>query len=277
MKESKSNNAEIEPIEESSDILRDEVIARAVSEDPLFKFLKVYWRQVLVVVGAVLAGYFGNQFFEQSYIESMKRSGDILAGVHQQLAVLEIQKRELGKAEQESAAAAADAKKSAEEKDSAVKKAAGLKDEIQQGQDRLKELLLALSDSRKPYDSIARIYQGILAAQSGDMEAARTSLEGFDWQALKPESKERFFAETAGLALAGAMLDDDAAYSRSRELLKSLATGGAFLNIAAAIRLGRISLSPDERKEALAVIEDLRGRFPEQAALLDAESSRLRH
>lgn len=277
MKKTESSNAAVEPVEESSNILGDPLLAQAASEDPLFRFLERHWRQVLVIVAAVIAGYFGRQYFEESYVQSMKRAGDLLAGVQQQMAMLESMRRELGQAEKDSAVAQADIKKTAEEKDSAAKKALESKDKFQQGQDRVKELLLALSDARQPYSSLARIYQGILAAQTGDIKGARSSLETFNWQGFEAESRERFFAETAAMALAGALLDEESSYLQSRELLRTLAESGKYMNIAAALRLSRTSLTPEERSQALSIIEDLRGRFPEQSALLEAEAARLRH
>jgi len=258
-------------------IFSDPTLQQTMAEDPLLKYFKENWRQTLIILGTACALYFGYQTMHETYVQSMQRAGEIYSNLHKQLLVLDTEKSDLSKAVSEQDEKNRDAKASDQDKQAALKKVSDAQTELNKSQDKLKEMLTALSDSREPYKSIAQIYRGIFALRNGDLAGAKDALSAAAaWKTQKADTKERFYAESAAFTLAGALLDQDNGLQEAKGLLRDLAGEGGYLSVPAALRLARIAVSPEEKSEAISILESLKAKQPTQNTLLDAELSHLR-
>ena len=257
-------------------IFSDPTLAQTAAEDPLFRFLNTHWKQVLLVVGALFAGYFGNQAFQETYRNSMKRAAELFSGLQTQVAQIKSQRDAIVGLSKEQQIKQADSKASEEDKKQAQKKLDDAQAELKQMQDRAQEMIVALADTRDPYDKLAQLYRAELAASGGDAKSALGYLQGASaWQDLKIEDRGRFFAESAAFNLSAMLLDQGEGRTKAFELLQQLSDQGSYLAVSAAQRLAQVASSAEERNTALSALQKVMERFPENSALLEPELQRL--
>lgn len=261
----------------SKRIFEDPAIAEALNEDPLFRFLSEYWKQVLLIVGAVFVFIYGKGVYQDTYTSSMRHAGDLFASLRSEYAKYEGLVQEHKKL----ASAAPEVEEAANEVEGDAKKdaqkLAEVKENLSAAEERVQELIKYLSESRPPYTSISKIYAGLVARQKGELGELRAALSGFDWMGVsESNSVERFYSEVAALVMARALVDDEESYQKSRGLLAELAKDGEHVDVSAALTLARISLTEDEKSQARGVLESVVSNHPEQAALLESELKRLR-
>lgn len=252
------------------EVLGDPTVSRTISEDPVFKFLFKWWRQLLTLAVAAAVVFYGRQQFEQARLARMGEASDLYRRVAAEFNNLSLIEQRL---KQDRLQSDVDENAGAESGFSA----ANLERQRQDSERRLKELLASLADTRRPYEGLSDLYKALLARFSGEaFKAGQLLAEAHGWEALKTGSAARFAAELKALALARILLDSESDYAQARSILKALAEKGELVNVSAAVSLSRISLGQEEKKEALQAIEKLIGQYPEQAALLDEEVARLK-
>ncbi|MDC0357529.1 hypothetical protein OAO01_01840 [Oligoflexia bacterium] len=269
----------------STGVLDGSAIAQTAGEDPVFKFLEKYWRPLLVIVLAVLAVSYVKQTFEDTYVTSMRRAADVylnmqteyttflaaqkeIKGVVQDQKLKQDKVREEGAAPDDPALDAEDAKPSKHEE---------LLERKERSLTKLKEYFKALEVEREPYRSIAKIYDGLVASASGDFTRAKVQLETFKWREFSgSNSTEGFFAELAAITLARVLLDDEKARAEGKALLTELAQQAQHVNVSASLTLARITESPEEQKQVIAILESLSKNNPEQSELLGEQIDKLR-
>ncbi|MBX7138703.1 MAG: hypothetical protein K1X83_12035 [Oligoflexia bacterium] len=256
-------------------VFDDPTINQTLVEDPLFVFVRRWWRQIVLVVGAVVLGYFGQQSFKDTYQKSMRHSAEMFTTLHAQVAELGQLRSDLEIAQHERDSKAADPKATAADKETAEKKLTESKDKIAALEAKSQDLLRALNDAREPYKSLAAAFSAVLSAQHGDFGLASSKLGTLGWQAVALDSRERFFSELTAFGLAGALLDNDQELPRAQAELKALAEKGEFMAFAAARRLARSAATVEERSQAAMLLQAIQKRQPEQNDLATAELNRL--
>ena len=258
-----------------SSVLGDAIISQTAAEDPLFKFLQQWWRQLALLVAAVLVTYFAKNAFDQTYRSNMKRAGEMYSNLHKEYSELDALAADVLRLGKEKIQKEQDAKASASDKENAAKSLTEAEGKLKQSSERVEDLAKALSDARQPYKQIGQLYQALIAARRGDLAPTKLALGLSAWQALKPDSKQRFMAELATLSLTTTALDDASLVADARSALSKLALEGTYMNVAAAIKFSRSASTPDELIEARKVLEDLKVKQSEQSSILDGELKRV--
>lgn len=245
-------------------IMADPVLAQGLEEDPLLKWLFANYHYFLYAILAVVAANYIVNTFRASKESEMRQAADAFSTVREEFdrySALQLTVSGLK--------AKPDASKEGSEDAKSLAKSEG---ELKQVKDKLNESLNALGDSAPPYDSLAKLYRGLSLIVAGEAVSARQALSDVgDWKALSEGAEQRFFAEHAAAALARALVDQEKSYAEGRTMLKELAERGSFANVSAAITLANISVTPEEKKEALGALEKLKNLHPEQASLVKAE------
>lgn len=263
--------------ESDADFFGDPLLTQTAREDPLFVFLKKHWRQIAVVVAAVLVGYLAQSTFRKNYEESLGRAGEIYANLHREWQSVEALERELQAARKEKEGIDQSAAATQAQKDAAAKKLEEVTQKLEKSGNYIKELLLALSDTGEPYSGLAATYQALHTARGGDIAAVRAALSAQQWLKLEAESPQRYFAELAVFGFAGRLLDipDAAVQLEAVTAFKSLADKGTYLNTVSALRLARLARTPEEIADALARLQAVAAARPEDSTLLSQEIKRL--
>ena len=255
---------------QAGELFEDLTVARTIREDPVFKFLFKWWRQILTVAVAVVIVFYGRCQFEQARALRMSEASDLYVRLENEFSNLRSlgqELQELKSREQNGVRGDADWSK----------KVGELEEKIGDSNRRLKELLASLQDTRAPYEGLASLYKVLADEFSGNTKEVSEALNpAHNFAQIESGRPERFFAELKALVSARALLDSGAGFSEGRALLAELAQEGQFVNVAAAVSLARISLSPEEKSAAAALLEKVVSAHPEQAELLDEEIQRMR-
>lgn len=258
-------------------LFTDPTLAQTAAEDPLFKFLSTHWKQVLLLIGAVLAGYFGNQSFQETYLSSMRRSGELFSNLQKQIDQIDIEQGALLSLREEAKQKSADAAVSEAQKEEIAKNIKEKEQSLIKLQERSGEMITALSDSREPYNELALLYRQLLQTRAANAASiAQLQPVRSDWENVDAKSAERFISEASAFNAAGLKLDRADSASQASETLKNLSKNGVYLHVPAALRLARIASTVEQRAEALIVLEELSTRMPEQSSVLQAEIARLK-
>ena len=217
----------------------EEAIRRTVSEDPLFVFIREWWRHMVAALVLVLAVVYAQQAFETTRQESLQRASDVFDNLRVEFGELSEMTEDVDQAKL----------------------------------DRLFSYVEALESERAPYNELASLYAGLIHLEQGDIESAGAYLDLKKWSEVSASnSSERFVGELGALALARAMLDQDEAEIESvRAALIDLAQNGEFVSISAALTLHRIAQNPEQIEVAKAIVEELSQKNPEQSNLLRDE------
>jgi len=235
-------------------------ILHAIEEDPFFRFLWQWRRQIGMIILVAAAVWYITYRSQESYVASMKRASAIYATVRDGFDTLADKQKELTTAQ-----AAEDAEQ-----------VASIEDDIKEVPRILQERLTVLAQQKFPYDQVAAAYKGLLAVQSGDMESVAAQLAELQWkEAGSPLSPERFYAELPALIFARTLLDTKDTYSQGHTALMALAKEGSFARVSAVLTLSQIAESEEEKKKVRTVIEEILEDEPEQRSLLSEELERL--
>lgn len=230
--------------------IEDEIKERA-KEDPFARFLLEGWRQVFWVVIAVFAivyiknAYLKNQETNQQY------SADRFVQVRNEMEQLD------------TASAKGDQAKKEEGKGAATNEEAAKK---------VSEGLRALQDAKDPYDKFEPLYAQLLSQKTGGKAAETANISQLP---AAEDSTGRMVAEFQLLVNARGKLKLPETIADGKAVLKSLASEGIFANVDAAISVARLAKSPEERTEAMSILQEIQNRHPEQAKLLAPELQRL--
>jgi hypothetical protein len=271
------------------DIFTDPALAEPLQSDPVFRFIKDYWRQALLVIGMILAVAYARQVFRDTHVAEMERAADIFARARSEFEQSTKLREQLGEArvqlaEKESASAKGSGEKNAgapppAETEAAKSRVADLEKQLADSMRRLDGHLGALADVRSPYREFGQLYRGLAArAGAGDggavaeMRAAFGVPTGTVPLAVDPDLP----TELKAMALAKALLDSPEGRVEGRNALAELAHKGVYVNVSAALALAHTASSGEERQAALTVLESIVAAHPEQQSLLGQEAARLR-
>jgi hypothetical protein len=241
------------------DIFTDPELSRAVTEDPLFRTLTKNWRQLVVVVAAVLFGSFAWQRFQETKDERLGDYSELYTRASDQLTDLAEKSKKLAELKVSLVTMDEESRKKLSEAELALTEA----------QNRLEDTVKSLGDTAEPYTSFVPLYRGLAAALSSDKATAAQILQTDDWRTAEARGKgAQFAAELATLARARVLVDDDARFAEGFTLLKDLALSSQYVFAGAVVTLQRVAQSPEQKSEAAAVLDQVRNQRPEQAELL---------
>ena len=252
MQQSVPNN-EQNPIDEhpEHDIFTDPALQRTMVEDPLFRFLKNWWRQLLVIGLAIAAGWYVLHSFQETHIAAMKSSADTFRKVrsaYDELRAFDLQKLQITE----------------------PKALTDINQKMNAKELELVSTIDSLSDAKEPYRSFAQLYRALLKGRSGDIEGMKQLMPPDAWKnAATPESPERLVGELAAVAEARLLIDTPQNAEQGKAILKDLVVNGRFVNMSVVKTLSALAQSSSEKEELVTLLEQLRAKRPEQVALID--------
>ena len=243
-------------------------------EDPLFRFLKKHWANVVFVLAlAALAVYGFYKIRENTRLRNAEAADRFyrvstlyseLGDARTALNTLSSEVVPEGKTPEETAKNKADAASKLEAKKKAVEDL----------RVRLTEALRSLSDDSAPYAQIASLYQGLLARDEGKAEEMKKFLL-VEWKGLDPAAGERVFAELSVLAYARAGMSVPELKNEAKSILDELASKGTTAGVAAAVSLARIAENAEQAKRAKELLAAAQTRALRNKDLLDPELKQL--
>jgi len=271
------------PEHSSSDhrIFQDPAIEQTVAEDPLFKFLQKWWKNMLVIGLAVFAIVYGKQVFQDTYEASMRRAAGVYGNMRQEyLQYVDLQQQvaalQATTDEESKSTEKTNSEDTGAEESESAKKLKELTQQLQDSSTRLGGYLNALRSEREPYSIFASLYSGLLAIHRKDIATARKELAQFDWRSITAEDgSERFYAELASSSLSRALLDQETTVSEGIAILAQLAQDGMYFHVSSALTLASIASTEEEKEQARLVLQDISEKHPEQAELVSDELKRL--
>ena len=244
----------------SNHLFEDPAIALAAKDDPIAQFMVKNWRTILGVLIAIPCVIFAYNTYKATNEAKRAAASALFGEVREALGSVNRDTQELAttRNELDSAVGA--------KKDELIKKVADLEVRVRSGRERLGKMTESLSDTAiEPFPQLARLYQGILAARSGDLAEVKGVLSGVNWENVTPpDSRSRMVAELSALVLGRAYLDSPDGVKEGRQILSSLAEKGSFARTQALQALLASSDSPEDKAAAVALAEKLKSEQPEQ-------------
>jgi hypothetical protein len=244
-------------------IFQDPAIAEAAKNDAFVRFVVRHWLSALltlvVMAGSIIAYDIFTTTAEQKRADATDRLGEI-QNTYQELVTKqgeeETLRAELQKAPDQKA------------KDEAASKLGATNKEVEQLRTKIGLMIEAL-DSPKPFDTLARLYKGLVAGRFGDYATTKSMLLADAWeQAGKPGTAERTVAEVAALGLAKMLAESDDNRATAKETLQALASRGSFVAVEAVQALSTFATTPEEKADVSNLVVDLKKRFPAQEKYL---------
>jgi hypothetical protein len=206
--------------------------------------------------------YLARTAYLSTFEKTMRGAADVFAVTRREYAELITTIDQIGKIDS-----------STDEGKVSLKEATEKRDQIMA---RLRSNLVALSNERDPYSSLAALYGGLTKLANNDLVGAEADFSAVNWEALPSESSSgRLLGELAALNIARAKLDSDKSAKDGKQLLEKLAKNGHFVNVSAVTILGMIAQTDEEKTKAANLIADVLQLNPEQADILQPELDRL--
>jgi hypothetical protein len=249
------------PADSGARIFEDPNISAAAQGDPVAKFIAQNYKPILITLIAVALGMLAYNSFKATAEAKRAAATQLFTEIRENYVGIVQKQDELMKAK---SAVPADDKAKAD----AQQKTEALQRDIDQLRQKTKLMIDSL-DSPKPFDLLARLYGGLIAARFKEYDAVNAALTNITWQTVgRAGSPERFVAELATLGLAKALLGSDKDRGAAREALVSLAERGEFAAVQAVMALASSSSTPDDQNQARTLIDTVRQRFPSQEKFL---------
>lgn len=255
-------------------IFEDPAIAAAGRDDPIARFLVTNWKRMVTVLVAIGLGFVAYNAFTVTNNQKRASATELFNSIRDQYSEIVSKQEELISLKAEQAISGPEPKTDAE-KASSVTRIAELTKEVDGMRSKAK-LMIASLDSPKPFDTLARLYGGLLASRFGDFESAKSALVGTNWEiAGRPESAERLVAEMATLGLAKSLLDSEQFVATGREYLWGLADRGETAAVPAASSLAAAVDSAEDKTKIRTTLATLKKRFPTQEKYLTEAAEKI--
>jgi len=241
------------------DIFTDPALAQAVSDDPLFRGLAKNWRQIVVVIAAVLFGSFAWNRFQETKDERLGDYSELYTRASDQLA--DVAEKSKNLAELKASLLTMD--------DASRTKITEAEKVLSESQSRLEDTVKSLGDTGEPYANFVPLYRGLAASLSGDAATATKLLQTDDWRTAEARGRAaQFAAELSALARARVLVDSDTTFSEGFALLRDLSLTSKYVYAGAVVSLQRVAQTAEQKSDAASVLDQVRTSKPEQAELL---------
>lgn len=241
-------------------IFEDPAIQEAARSDAFTRFVVNNWKTVLLTLVAVAGAMIAFNVFTTTALKKRADATTRLA---------DIQETYKGLVDTQDALVALKADLAKESDEEKKKTLAGSIDAKTKDVDSTKaklKLMLDALNSPEPFDALAKLYRGLLAARFNDISGVKSALAGAPaWDAIQDEkSSDRFIAETVALGLNKALAQSEADRQAAKDALKALAEQGSFVAVEAAHALSAYLTSPEEKASFGQIVDSLKSRFPSQ-------------
>lgn len=238
-------------------IFEDPVIARAAQEDPVVIFFARWWKHLFVAVVALAAAAYARNTYRHTLMASKEQASEVFAKAREHYETFK-------KAETRIAVAKLEKKEQGE--------LAALEKQSADALSTLRQQLTVLKDTLEPYSTLGRIYEGLVAIESGDIAAARSALKQFERENLGGvDADERLYVEGAMLALGKGLLGKPETQKEGIDILKRIVQEGQSAHVVAGLAIARVAGSDQEKSEAKVLLEQLKQKHPEQGDLINSE------
>lgn len=238
-------------------IFEDPAISEAAKNDAFVRFVSKHWRSSGLTLLAIVAAIVAYQIFMSTALQKRAQATGSLTDIQEAYQALTNQLDEKATLERDLTAAT----------DEKVKVELSQKIEAEKKDlDTLREkinLMISSLDSSQPFQRLAALYRGLVAAKFGDFDTARASLGEVSWQQVgSPNSSERAVAEVVAFGLSKSLLQTEKYRSEAQASLEQIARQGTLVPVEAVRLLAASAATPEEKKLAHDVGEDVKKRYP---------------
>ncbi|MCO6431209.1 MAG: hypothetical protein J5J00_10140 [Deltaproteobacteria bacterium] len=257
----------------ANDIYTDPALLESAPKDPVQELLQSHWKQIVYAALAVIAITYFVSSFREAFEENLKISADHFSYVDSTFEELRAAQSEYRQALEKGAPK--EGSKEAEEQAAQLK---ALKEKADAARTKFEQVLAeAVNQSREPYSLLSSVYQAKVARLSGDAAVLKAKAqEASRWESIKElDSFERLQSEYLALVAARGLVDHSEGAEEAKKQLVGIIEGGVYAAVPAAIALSELAATPQEKTQALTLLQSLRSRMPEQADLLRQPIERL--
>lgn len=252
-----SKNLPVEqPAQAPRNIFEDPTIAAAAQNDPFVRFVVKHGKAILISLGAVVLAMVAYDRFTVTQQHKKAQLTQDVRGVQKDYEVLVGKLDELSNLKAQSP--------STTEQQEKVK---ALEAEIQQIKERGTLKLTALETSGA-FPDIVRLYRGLIAARTGELDKVKGVLSSGSWEQLPEGSSERLVAELTSLALAKSLIDSETHRDVAKQTLVALAERGTVAAAQAVLALHSLASTDEEKAEVKKLVEGVHKRLPSQRKYL---------
>jgi hypothetical protein len=244
-------------------IFEDPAIAEAAKDDPVVRFISRNWKTVIGALMAVALSMVAYNSFKNTAEQKRATATQTLMDIQQGYKAITEKQQELTTLTKDHSSET-DPKK----KEQVQQKIDAATKELNQLRDRTTLVVDSLKSPR-PFDMLAQLYRGLIAARFGDYAITQGVLSSTSWEAVgASDSAERMVAEFAVLGLARSLVDAPNSREPVMGALGNLASKGTFAAVQAAVTLATIASTPEEKVKAREVVGEVSRRFPAQEKFL---------
>lgn len=238
-------------------IFEDPAISEAAKNDAFVRFVSKHWRSSGLTLLAIVAAIVAYQIFMSTALQKRAQATGSLTDIQEAYQALTNQldekatlERDLTGATDEKVRVELSQKIEAEKKD------------LDTSREKI-NLMISSLDSSQPFQRLAALYRGLVAAKFGDFDTARASLGEVSWQQVgSPNSSERAVAEVVAFGLSKSLLQIEKYRSEAKASLEQIARQGTLVPVEAVRLLAASAATPEEKKLAHDVGEDVKKRYP---------------
>lgn len=251
-------------------IFEDPAIADAAKDDPIVGFISRHWKTVIGSLVAVALSMVAYDRFKDTAEHKRAVATERLLDIQQSYRAIIQRQTQIASLKRELAAEGDITKKEGIQQtvDTNTK-------ELNQLRERTTLAIESLS-SPKPFDALAQLYRGLVAARFEDYETTRSILTASSWEQVgASNSAERMAAEFAVVGLAKALVDSRDSVALAREALMKVASKGDFAAVQAALALAAVASTTEEQQQVQSIIDELSKRFPTQEKFLSSARERI--
>lgn len=258
-----------------------DLLPKEFTDDEVARFFFDNWRNLVLLIAAACAVWFLVESFRSTRAARQRNAGEVFGGVQLLYNEYVQARNELNdfKATIDGtnpAKLGLDGKPLPDAEKEAKEKLPDSEKRVTDSRTKLDGALTALREAGAPYATLSGLYAGLAALQSGDAAAAEKELApSLAWKRDSIGSADRMYHESGALAWGRFLLDAPTRAAEGRKILEELAQSGDVAHVGAVLTLSEASLTPEERKQTLALIDALVARAPEQADLVKDARERL--
>jgi hypothetical protein len=243
----------------------DSEIAQNIEDDPFLRFLSKHSKTIITVAIIVGALWFAKNRFQQTYIQSMQRAGDLLSGASADLKTVTAQERELQIKQLTAAPVKQDKEQGKEQSGEQSEELAKLAKAVEEAENRINGSLSSLATEKEPYPEIAKLYQTILLLSANGSE----SIDVVNWKNLQSAKPgDLLIVELRALAGFRAGLDNEKVRPQAIAGLRELVRGSRYVGVPALSVLNALAADEASRQELAVLAQQFASNHPEQRELL---------
>jgi hypothetical protein len=247
----------------SHSIFEDPAIAEAAKDDPVIRFISRNWKTVIGALVAIALSMVAYNSFKATAAQKRGAATQTLLDIQQGYKAIVQKQQDVATLKKE-----LETETDNEKKEQSQGKIDSTTKELEQLRERTTLIVDSLS-SPKPFDVLAQMYRGLIAARFADYATTQKVLASTSWEAVGADgSAERMAAELVALGLSKSLVDAPEAEGIVKDTLASLASRGNYSAVQAAVSYATVATTPEEKSKARDMIAQVAQRFPAQEKFL---------